>query len=78
MIELMVHYIRFQEIAGALDSALVTSTLVPLQSSSTNQDLVLKQSISLMECLKLCWSDDVLVLSCSDKFLRLCLQLLSR
>ncbi|XP_051122568.1 conserved oligomeric Golgi complex subunit 2 [Andrographis paniculata] len=75
--------LRFQEIAGALDSALVTSTLVPSsQSSSANQDphhtLVLKQSISLMDSLRLCWSDDVFLLSCSDKFLRLCLQLLSR
>ncbi|KAA8530981.1 hypothetical protein F0562_005652 [Nyssa sinensis] len=35
-------------------------------------------SVSLLECLRSCWKDDVLVLSCSDKFLRLSLQLLSR
>ncbi|KAI3454999.1 hypothetical protein Pfo_011662 [Paulownia fortunei] len=69
--------LRFQEIAGALDSALMTTTLVPSQNSS-NQSLVLKQSISLMDCLRSCWRDDVLLLSCSDKFLRLFLQLLSR
>ncbi|KAG8376388.1 hypothetical protein BUALT_Bualt09G0058300 [Buddleja alternifolia] len=74
--------LRFQEIAGALDSTLMTATLVPYQNSSSNQkyshSLVLKQSISLMDCLISCWRNDVLVLSCSDKFLRLFLQLLSR
>lgn len=73
--------LRFQEIAGALDSALMTTTLVPSQKSSnleSSQSLVLKQSISLMDCLRSCWRDDVLLLSCSDKFLRLFLQLLSR
>jgi hypothetical protein len=74
--------LRFQEIAGSLDSALTTSSLVPVQSldpSEANyQDLTLKQSVTLLESLKLCWREDVLVLSCSDKFLRLSLQLLSR
>ncbi|KAK4414140.1 Conserved oligomeric Golgi complex subunit [Sesamum alatum] len=73
--------LRFQEIAGALDSALTTTTLIPSQSSSDQEHshtLVLKQSISLMESLRLCWRDDVFILSCSDKFLRLFLQLLSR
>ncbi|KAA8526803.1 hypothetical protein F0562_008968 [Nyssa sinensis] len=50
--------------------------LVPIQGNS--QDLTLKQSVSLLECLRSCWKDDVLVLSCSDKFLRLSLPLLSR
>ncbi|KAL7099260.1 hypothetical protein ACP275_09G072100 [Erythranthe tilingii] len=73
--------LRFQEIAGALDSALMTTTLLRSQNSSNqeySQSLALKQSISLMDCLRSCWRDDVLVLSCSDKFLRLFLQLLSR
>ncbi|WJX94495.1 Conserved oligomeric Golgi complex subunit 2 [Trifolium repens] len=74
--------LRFQEIAGSLDSALTTSSLVPVQSldpSEANyQDLTLKQSVTLLESLRLCWREDVLVLSCSDKFLRLSLQLLSR
>ncbi|KAL8480742.1 hypothetical protein ACS0TY_027327 [Phlomoides rotata] len=73
--------LRFQEIAGSLDSALMTATLVLSQKSSNqeySQSLVLKQSISLMDCLSSCWRDDVLLLSCSDKFLRLFLQLLSR
>lgn len=78
---LLLRHLRFQEIAGALDSALMTTTLVPSQKSSnleSSQSLVLKQSISLMDCLRSCWRDDVLLLSCSDKFLRLFLQLLSR
>ncbi|GFP87982.1 conserved oligomeric golgi complex subunit 2 [Phtheirospermum japonicum] len=73
--------LRFQEIAGALDSALImTTTLVPSQNSNQeySQSLVLKQSITLMDCLKSCWRDDVLLIACSDKFLRLFLQLLSR
>lgn len=74
--------LRFQEIAGALDSALMASTLVPIQSSSSDEgeqaNLVLQQSVSLLQCLRSCWRDDILVISCSDKFLRLTLQLLSR
>ncbi|KAA8540690.1 hypothetical protein F0562_024391 [Nyssa sinensis] len=68
--------LRFQEIAGALDSALTVAGLVPIQGNS--EALTLKQSVSLLECLRSCWGDDVLVISCSDKFLRLSLQLLSR
>ncbi|PHU08809.1 hypothetical protein BC332_20669 [Capsicum chinense] len=71
--------LRFQEIAGALDSALSVGGLVPVASDKRKpQDLILKQSVSLLECLRSCWRDDVLVLSCSDKFLRLSLQLISR
>ncbi|GAB4860459.1 Conserved oligomeric Golgi complex subunit 2 [Ancistrocladus abbreviatus] len=71
--------LRFQEIAGALDSALASSSLTLVQSSSNeNQALTLKQSVTLLESLRSCWSEDVLVLSASDKFLRLALQLLSR
>ncbi|OIT33781.1 PREDICTED: conserved oligomeric Golgi complex subunit 2 [Nicotiana attenuata] len=71
--------LRFQEIAGALDSALSVASLVPVASEQRKpQDLILKQSTSLLDCLRSCWRDDVLVLSCSDKFLRLSLQLMSR
>lgn len=74
--------LRFQEIAGALDSALMVGSVVPSKSSlpelKESGYFVLGQSISLLECLRSCWRDDVLVLSCSDKFLRLTLQLLSR
>ncbi|KAL0556983.1 hypothetical protein IC582_005501 [Cucumis melo] len=74
--------LRLQEIAGALDSSLSAPILTPVQTSSSgrvnNEDLTLKQSVTLLDCLTACWRDDVLVLSCSDKFLRLSLQLLSR
>lgn len=74
--------LRFQEIAGALDSALMASSLVVVQDSHLEDGkfpaLTLKQSVTLLESLRSCWSEDVLVLSCSDKFLRLSLQLLSR
>ncbi|XP_012079858.1 conserved oligomeric Golgi complex subunit 2 isoform X1 [Jatropha curcas] len=74
--------LRFQEIAGALDSALAATSLVPVQNSDSGhanlQGLALKQSITLMESLRACWREDVLILSCSDKFLRLSLQLLAR
>lgn len=76
------HFLRFQEIAGALDSALLSASLVPVQNESFGQgnsrDLTLKQSVTLLNSLESCWREDVLVLSCADKFLRLSLQLLSR
>lgn len=73
---------RFQEIAGALDSTLMAASVTPVDNLYINQGksqiLTLKQSVMLLESLRLCWSEDVLVISCSDKFLRLSLQLLSR
>ncbi|KAI3727038.1 hypothetical protein L1987_66846 [Smallanthus sonchifolius] len=70
--------LRFQEIAGSLDSALVGSGLNPIQKSNSEQGLALKQSLTLLECLRSCWKEEVLVISISDKFLRLTLQLISR
>lgn len=73
---------RFQEIAGSLDSALVGSGLTPIQKSDSEQGssqyMTLKQSLALLECLRSCWREDILVISISDKFLRLTLQLVSR
>ncbi|CAI9280512.1 unnamed protein product [Lactuca saligna] len=78
--------LRFQEIAGSLDSAFVGSSLTPIPKSDSDSDsdqgssqhVTLKQSLTLLECLNSCWREDVLVLSISDKFLRLTLQLISR
>lgn len=74
--------LRFQEIAGALDSALTATGLVPVQNIHSSEEnsfgLTLKQSVTLLESLRSCWREDILVISCSDKFLRLSLQLLSR
>jgi hypothetical protein len=72
--------IRFQDIAGGLDSVL-TATITPAgmhDNQAKPQTLLLKQSVKLLESLQACWSDDVLVFSHSDKFLRLSLQLISR
>lgn len=73
---------RFQEIAGSLDSALIAGSLVPVQKlpsgPGNSQDLILKQSVTLLESLRSCWREDVFILSCSERFLRLSLQLLSR
>ena len=41
-------------------------------------NLMLRQSATLLESLRSCWKEDVLVFSTADKFLRLTLQLLSR
>ncbi|CAN0901710.1 Conserved oligomeric Golgi complex subunit 2 [Linum grandiflorum] len=72
--------LRFQEIAGDLDSALATTSLVPVAQSDDmiTPELTIKQSASLLQSLRSCWKEDVLIISCSDKFLRLTLQLLSR
>ncbi|KAL9677212.1 hypothetical protein QQ045_005440 [Rhodiola kirilowii] len=73
--------LRFQEIAGGLDAALMMASLTPVQNSSDSMgltDLTLKQSVALHDSLRGCWRDDVFIISCSDKFLRLTLQLLSR
>ncbi|XP_044486987.1 conserved oligomeric Golgi complex subunit 2 [Mangifera indica] len=74
--------LRFQEIAGALDSVLTGASLSPIKNSHSDQGkscgLTLKQSVTLLESLRSCWREDVFLLSCSDKFLRLSLQLLSR
>lgn len=72
--------LRFQDIAGGLDSAL-TATISPIgmrEDQAKPKTLLLTQSIKLLESLQSCWSDDVLILSHSDKFLRLSLQLISR
>ncbi|KAF8708780.1 hypothetical protein HU200_030169 [Digitaria exilis] len=70
--------LRFQEIAGGLDSTL-TNTINPAGvNEAQEKPLLLKQSIKLLESLQACWSDEVLVFSHCDKFLRLSLQLISR
>ncbi|KAG8061779.1 hypothetical protein GUJ93_ZPchr0003g17234 [Zizania palustris] len=72
--------LKFQDIAGGLDSAL-TTTITPVgmhENQTKPETLLLKQSIKLLESLQACWSDDILVFSHSDKFLRLSLQLISR
>lgn len=74
---------RFQEIAGGLDAALMMAALIPTPTSDTDNKgsrhmTLIKQSAALLDSLRGCWREDVFVISCSDKFLRLSLQLLSR
>ncbi|KAJ0079753.1 hypothetical protein Patl1_24447 [Pistacia atlantica] len=75
-------HVQFREIAGALDSALTGASLAPVQNSHSDQGkscvLTLKLSVTLLESLRSCWREDVFLLSCSNKFLSLSLQLLSR
>ncbi|XP_078437582.1 oligomeric golgi complex subunit-like protein [Wolffia australiana] len=68
--------LRFQEIAGNLDSSLQEPNIS--SSQVDDKGLILKQSKALLESLEACWKDDILVFSCSDKFLKLFLQLISR
>ncbi|XP_020525430.1 conserved oligomeric Golgi complex subunit 2 isoform X2 [Amborella trichopoda] len=74
--------LRFQEIASALDLALMVTTITVVGNSHLNKgnsrELTLNQSVQLLECLRSCWKEDVFVHSLSDKFLRLSLELLSR
>ncbi|AES76808.1 oligomeric subunit-like protein, putative [Medicago truncatula] len=67
--------LRFQEIAGSLDSVLTTSSLVPVQNLDPNkvnyQDLTLKSSVTLLESLRLCWREEngCVVTCCQDRSL---------
>ncbi|CAF1697801.1 hypothetical protein HID58_050866 [Brassica napus] len=74
--------LRFQEIAGGLVSSLSSASLVFIQDSDSDKQssptLMLRQSVTLLESLRSCWKEDVLVFTAADKFLRLALQLLSR
>ncbi|KAF3506676.1 hypothetical protein F2Q69_00000768 [Brassica cretica] len=74
--------LRFQEIAGGLDSALTSASLVFIPDSDSDKRsspvLMLGQSVTLLESLRSCWKEDILVFSAADNFLRLALQLLSR
>ncbi|KAF3542839.1 hypothetical protein DY000_02000775 [Brassica cretica] len=73
--------LRFQEIAGGLDSALTSASLVFIPDSDSDKRsspvLMLGQSVTLLESLRSCWKEDILVFSAADNFLRLALQLLS-
>ncbi|KEH17618.1 hypothetical protein MTR_0004s0190 [Medicago truncatula] len=54
--------LRFQEIAGSLDSVLTTSSHVSVQNLDPGevnyQDLTLKSSVTLLESLRLCWREE--------------------
>lgn len=68
--------LRFQEVAGDLDGALSVTTLGHIADHPLG--LALSTSGALERCLLKCWQSDMFVLSLSDKFLGLALQLMSR
>ncbi|KAH7664109.1 COG complex component COG2 protein [Dioscorea alata] len=74
--------LRFQEIAGTLDSVLTVGSISLVDDLNDNEgkdhELLMRQSVALMESLRSCWNEDVIVFSSADKFLRLSLQLISR
>ncbi|XP_068087921.1 conserved oligomeric Golgi complex subunit 2 [Hyperolius riggenbachi] len=66
--------IRFKEIAGSLESAL----LCPLEDTSDGHLYCLQGSSVLWTCLTTCWSDEIFVPLLAHRFWKLTLQLLSR
>lgn len=66
--------IRFKEIAGRLESALVS----PLQDVSDGHSFCLQASSGLWTCLTTCWSDQIFLPLLAHRFWKLTLQLLSR
>ncbi|XP_018428885.1 PREDICTED: conserved oligomeric Golgi complex subunit 2, partial [Nanorana parkeri] len=66
--------IRFKEIAGRLESALVS----PLQEVSDGDTFCLQASSILWTCLNTCWSDETCTPLLAHRFWKLTLQLLSR
>ncbi|KAM0947073.1 hypothetical protein DsansV1_C08g0082281 [Dioscorea sansibarensis] len=74
--------LRFQEIAGTLDSVLTAGSITLVDALHDNEGkrhkLLMRQSLALIESLRSCWNEDVIIFSCADKFLRLSLQLISR
>ncbi|XP_063773650.1 conserved oligomeric Golgi complex subunit 2 isoform X2 [Pseudophryne corroboree] len=66
--------IRFKEIAGSLESAL----LAPLEDTSAGNAYCLRASHILWTCLNACWSDQIFLLPLAHRFWKLTLQLLSR
>ncbi|XP_039117938.1 conserved oligomeric Golgi complex subunit 2-like [Dioscorea cayenensis subsp. rotundata] len=74
--------LSFQEIAGTLDSVLTVGSITFVDDLNDNggkdHKLLMRQSVALMESLRSCWNENVIVFSSTDKFLRLYLQLISR
>ncbi|KAM5163878.1 conserved oligomeric Golgi complex subunit 2 [Mantella aurantiaca] len=66
--------LRFKEIAGCLESALVS----PMQDVSDGHMFCLQASSVLWTCLTTCWSDQIFLPLLAHRFWKLTLQLLSR
>uniref|UniRef100_A0A0D3BQS1 Protein kinase domain-containing protein n=1 Tax=Brassica oleracea var. oleracea TaxID=109376 RepID=A0A0D3BQS1_BRAOL len=68
----------FGNVRGKEETNLQTMNLGKPVFKQSFPNLMLRQSATLLESLRSCWKEDVLVFSTADKFLRLTLQLLSR
>ncbi|XP_035221823.1 conserved oligomeric Golgi complex subunit 2-like isoform X2 [Stegodyphus dumicola] len=69
------YQIRFQEIAGKLESSLFEALESPDETSS---DFMLSATSALSLCLHLCWSENIFLMHLSASFCKLSLQLISR
>ncbi|XP_022091249.1 conserved oligomeric Golgi complex subunit 2-like isoform X2 [Acanthaster planci] len=68
--------LRFQEIAGSLETALITP--FDTQAHEATSDLELNAFQTLWQCLHRCWQQDVYLSPLCHRFWKLTLQLLSR
>ena len=66
--------IRFQEIAGSLETALCSG----LSSIAGDKHFHLHATVTLEECVRKCWQEDVYLQPLCQKFWRLTLQMFSR
>ncbi|XP_013396594.1 conserved oligomeric Golgi complex subunit 2-like [Lingula anatina] len=66
--------IRFQEVAGSFENALLT----PFNVTADSKEFHLHSTTVLWSCLCKCWSDDVFLSGLCHRFWKLTLQLLAR
>ncbi|XP_076099685.1 conserved oligomeric Golgi complex subunit 2-like [Mytilus galloprovincialis] len=66
--------IRFQDIAGQLETALCTG----LNTVAGNKHFHLHSTVTLEECVRRCWEEDIYLQPLCQKFWRLTLQMFSR
>lgn len=66
--------IRFQEIAGSFETALYSG----LNSVTGDKHFHLQATVTLQECVRRCWEDDIYLQPLCQKFWRLTLQMFSR
>jgi len=68
--------LRFQEIAGQLESSL--NNTVQITNTSQSSEFVLSCSATLWDCLLQCWSQEIYLSSLGHRFFRLSMQLITR
>ncbi|CAK8692589.1 unnamed protein product [Clavelina lepadiformis] len=68
--------IRFQEIGGKLETALINPA--EKNDGSSHCEFRLNSTVVLWQCIKMCWKEDVFLQALIHRFWKLTLQLLSR